>query len=109
LVAALQAQVEKLGLQAVIDADEVGRYASEAEAAVYFACLQALRAAGGRASIRISGREGGIEFKIEALSLELGTQLQDIEDRIQALGGTVAAGSGMVTGQVGVRTLERVP
>ena len=43
LSAALQAQARKAAVPVTVDADSIGRYPQEAEAAVYFCCLEALQ------------------------------------------------------------------
>src|SRR2546429_8607963 len=43
LVAALESRARKSPVPVAIDADGVGRYAQDVEAAVYFCCLEALQ------------------------------------------------------------------
>ena len=43
LVAALESQARKSAVSVTVEADGIGRYAREVEAAVYFSCLEALQ------------------------------------------------------------------
>jgi signal transduction histidine kinase len=99
LAAALDAQARKAALPVTIDADGVGRYAQEVEAAVYFSCLEALQnvakyAEASSATVRLSFndvlmfeiRDDGRGFDTSTTSL--GTGLQGIADRVAAVGGT---------------------
>jgi signal transduction histidine kinase len=108
LAAALQAQAEKMQVPAVISADGLDRYPPEAEGAVYFACVEALRSASGPAAIQMAAMEGTLEFRVRAASLDLDGRLQDIEDRIQALGGSVAISGDEIAGRIPSHVLERV-
>jgi len=108
LAAALQAQVAKMRAPVQISTEGLGRYPSEAEAAIYFVCLEAIRSATGQAAIHLAAAPGSVEFQIQASSLDLDGRQQDIEDRIQALGGSVAVHSGELSGRIPVRTLEPV-
>jgi signal transduction histidine kinase len=108
LAAALQAQVEKMHAPVRISTDGLGRYPSEAEGAIYFACLEAIRSATGPAAIHLEAAPGSVEFRIRAPSLQLDGRQQDIEDRIQALGGSVGIHHSELTGQIPIRVLEPV-
>jgi signal transduction histidine kinase len=100
LAAALEAQARKAALPVTIDADGVGRYPDDVEAAVYFSCLEALQnvakyAQASAATVRLSSHDG-LEFEIrddgrgfDAPSTPLGTGLQGIEDRVAAIGGAL--------------------
>jgi signal transduction histidine kinase len=101
LVAALESQARKSAVPVTIEADGVGRYAREAEAAVYFSCLEALQnvakyASASRATVMLSDGDGRLRFEViddgvgfdPAESLH-GTGLQGIADRLAALGGEV--------------------
>jgi signal transduction histidine kinase len=108
LAAALQAQVTKMQAPVQISTDGLGRYAPEAEGAIYFVCLEAIRSATGRAAIHLAAAPGSVEFRIQASTLGLDGRQQDIEDRIQALGGSVAVHHGELSGRLPVRMLEPV-
>ena len=99
LVAALESQARKSTVDVVIEADGIGRYAREAEAAVYFSCLEALQnvakyASASRATVALSDGDGHLRFRVEddgegfdAAASSYGTGLQGIADRLAALGG----------------------
>jgi signal transduction histidine kinase len=102
LRAALGEAVARSPIRAELDCDGVVRYTPELEAAVYFCCLEALQNAGKHAGPDASAR---IELRVANGSLEFavvddgagfdptahsGTSgLQNMADRIGALGGTL--------------------
>jgi signal transduction histidine kinase len=99
LAAALEAQARRATLPVVAEADGVGRHPREVEAAVYFCVLEALQnvqkyAAAGRATIRLSNRDGRLAFEVEddgrgfdPATVRRGSGLNNIADRLDALGG----------------------
>ncbi len=110
LSAALESQARKASVPVSVDADGVGRFPPDLEAAVYFSCLEALQnvakyAEASRASVRISRDDGTLRFEVaddgvgfdEAL-VSRGMGLQGIEDRVSALGGSVEVVSALGTG-----------
>jgi signal transduction histidine kinase len=119
LVAALRAQARKAPLPVEIEADDLGRYPQELEAAVYFCALEALQnvskyAGASKASVRLSQTDGHLTFEVEddgagfdASNTSYGTGLQGMADRLSALGGNLDVrsepGSGTrVTGRLPV-------
>ena len=98
---ALQAQAKKSPVEALVDADKVGRYPQEIEAAVYFCSLEALQNVGkyaGASSVTIQLREvdGALSFSVtddgggfDTARTSYGTGLQGMADRLSALGGTL--------------------
>ncbi len=108
LAAALQAQVRKMQARAQLTMDGLDRYPSEAEAAIYFACVEAIRGATGPAAIDVTATPGSVEFRIRASGLDLDGRQQDIEDRIQALGGCVSLHKGELSGRIPTRMMEPV-
>ncbi|HET9671889.1 MAG TPA: histidine kinase, partial [Actinomycetota bacterium] len=69
LVAALESQVRRSTVPVVVEADGIGRYAREAEAAVYFSCLEALQnvakyASASRATVRLLDGDGRLRFEV---------------------------------------------
>ena len=71
VAAALDAQARKAPIAVSVEADGIGRYPQEIEAAVYFCALEALRSAAGqpgaaRASVRLSARDGELRFEVAA-------------------------------------------
>jgi signal transduction histidine kinase len=120
LVAALESQARKSSVPVTIEADGVGRYAREAEAAVYFSCLEALQnvakyASASRATVTLRDGAGQLRFEVtddgvgfDAGSSSYGTGLQGIADRLAALDGGIevrsAPGAGTtVAGSLPVR------
>ena len=84
-----------------VDADGIGRYPQEAEAAVYFCCLEALQnvakyAEATRVRLRLLGQDGELRFEViddgrgfEAARTPMGSGLQNMADRLAALGGSL--------------------
>jgi signal transduction histidine kinase len=101
LKAALSAQARKATLPVSVDADGVGRYDQDVEAAVYFCCLEALQnvqkyARASKATIRLRESDGGLRLEVEddgagfdPATQKKGAGLQNMEDRLDALGGTM--------------------
>jgi signal transduction histidine kinase len=101
LVSALSAQVRKASLPVEVQSDGVGRYDQEAEAAVYFCCLEALQNVGkyaGATKARVRLATDGSELSFEVTDdgkgfdserVPLGSGLQNMADRLAALGGSV--------------------
>jgi signal transduction histidine kinase len=100
LVVALEAQARKAALPVGIEGDGIGRYPQEVEAAVYFCCLEALQnvakyANASSARIRLAGGDRTVAFEVtddgsgfDPARTPLGTGLQGMRDRLEALGGT---------------------
>ncbi len=99
---ALQAAAGRSPLPATVDAADVGRYAQEVEAAVYFCCLEALQNAGKHAgddaTIAISVAAGDDELRFEVVDTGAGFELDtgvrghgfvNMADRLGAIGGSV--------------------
>jgi signal transduction histidine kinase len=101
LAAALQSQAGKATLPVHVDADGVGRYPQETEAALYFCTLEALQnvqkyAQASSATVRL--REEGAQLAVEVsddgrgfdvTATTRGAGLTNMEDRLDALGGTL--------------------
>jgi signal transduction histidine kinase len=118
LRAALEAQARKAALPVTIEAEGIGRYPQQIEAAVYFCVLEALQnvakyaqASTARVSLRHDGQclaftveDDGTGF--DPASTPKGTGLQGISDRLGALGGTIDITS---TPGHGTRVTGRVP
>ena len=101
LPTALQAQARKATLPVTIEADGIGRYSQDTEAALYFCILEALqniqkyaqassavvrlREDGDRLSVEVA--DDGRGFDVAATSR--GNGLTNMEDRLDALGGTL--------------------
>jgi signal transduction histidine kinase len=93
-------------LPAEVDADGLGRYIPEVEAAVYFCCVEALqnaaKHAGGKASarIRLWQEEDTLHFQVaddgsgfESNGQSAGAGLTNMRDRLGAVGGTITVQS----------------
>jgi signal transduction histidine kinase len=101
LVPALQAQARKVALPVEIDADGIGRYPQDTEAAVYFCTLEALQnitkyASASRATVGLSCSDGSLQFTVtddgtgfDTATTRHGTGLQGMADRLAALGGAL--------------------
>jgi signal transduction histidine kinase len=101
LIPALQAQARRASVPVEIEADGIGRYPQDAEAAVYFCTLEALQniakyAGATQATIRLACPDGSLRFTItdngtgfDTATTRNGTGLQGMADRLAALGGTL--------------------
>jgi signal transduction histidine kinase len=101
LAPALQAQASKAPLPVFIEADGIGRYPRDAEAAVYFCILEALQnvakySQASRATVAVSCPDSHLEFSVtddgagfEPANVTQGTGLQGMTDRLAAVGGTL--------------------
>jgi len=102
LAAALEGQARKSPIPVEVRPDGIGRYPQEAEAAVYFSCLEALQnvakyAGASRATVRLAQADGSLTFEVsddgrgfDPAVVGHGTGLQGIADRLAALGGEVS-------------------
>ena len=105
LVVALEGQARKAALPVEVEGEGVGRYPQEVEAAVYFCCLEALQnvakyANASTAHLRLADRDGTVTFEVsddgtgfDPEHTPLGTGLQGMKDRLEALGGTLTVES----------------
>lgn len=105
LVKALRSQAAKVVLPVEVESVRIGRYPQEVEAAVYFCVLEALQnvakyAGASRASVILEGGNGKLDFEIvdngggfDPALVQRGAGLQNMEDRVEALGGTLAISS----------------
>ena len=102
LAAAVAAQARRAALPVRVDANGVGRYPRDSEAAVYFCILEALQntakyAGASTASVALAAPGGHLEFTVTddgtgfdvATAARHGTGLQGMTDRIAAVGGTL--------------------
>lgn len=105
LFVALQAQALKSPVPVTVEAGELHRYSPETESAVYFCCLEALQnvaksAEASRATVTLSVNGGQLTFAIQddgkgfdPARARQGTGLQNMTDRIEALGGRLTVDS----------------
>jgi signal transduction histidine kinase len=120
LAAALESQARKATVPVTVEPDGIGRYPQETEAAAYFCVLEALQnvakyAEASAVTVRLFQEDGDLVFRVtddgkgfDPRSTPSGSGLQNMRDRLEALGGIVRIesrpGSGTtVTGRVPVR------
>jgi signal transduction histidine kinase len=101
LPTALQAQARKATLPVTIDAEGIGRYPQDTEAALYFCILEALQniqkyaqASSATVRLRKDGEELSVEVTDDGRGFDVnattrGNGLTNMEDRLDALGGTL--------------------
>jgi signal transduction histidine kinase len=101
LAAALRSQAGKATIPVHVDADGIGRYPQETEAAVYFCTLEALQnvqkyAQASSASVQLSEDAEQLTIEIaddgrgfDVTAIKRGAGLTNMEDRLDALGGTL--------------------
>jgi signal transduction histidine kinase len=99
LGAALESQARKSAIPVSVEIDGIGRYPQEAEAAVYFSCLEALQnvakyAHATSATVRLAQADRTLSFEVsddgrgfDPAAASRGSGLQGIADRLAALGG----------------------
>jgi signal transduction histidine kinase len=125
LESALRAQAARFSLPIDVSASRLTRYPSEVEAAAYFCCLEALQnvakhAKATRVLIRLEDAAGELAFSVtddgvgfDPLRVRQGSGLQNIADRLAALGGHLTvtpgpSGGTSLHGRVPTRSLEPV-
>jgi signal transduction histidine kinase len=101
LAAALESHARKAPLPVNVSADGISRYPQDLEAAVYFCCLEALQnvtkyANASRAWVNLSHEAGGLRFEVgddgkgfDRSAVDVGSGLQGMADRLEALGGAL--------------------
>jgi signal transduction histidine kinase len=119
LASALQAQARKVPFPIEVQPNGVSRYSADAEATAYFCVLEALQnvakyAEATRAIVRLGEEDGDLTFSVtddgagfDVASVPRGAGLQNMADRVEALGGSIeissAPGRGTtITGRVPV-------
>ncbi|MGI8609434.1 MAG: histidine kinase [Candidatus Dormibacteria bacterium] len=115
---ALRGQAAKATLPVTVRAEDAGRYDQEVESAVYFCCLEALQnvqkyARAGSAAILLSRTESDeLRFEVrddgagfDPATKPRGSGLQNIEDRLNALGGAMTLESHGGSGTVVIGTV----
>jgi signal transduction histidine kinase len=110
LVAALEGQARKVVIPTEVLVENVGRYAQDVEAAVYFCTLEALNnvakySGATRAEVRLAQTSGELTFEIiddgagfDPAKTGYGTGLQGMADRLDALGGRIDVRSARESG-----------
>jgi signal transduction histidine kinase len=117
LAPALESQARKATVPVTVDADGVGRYSQEVEAAVYFSVLEALQnvqkyAHASCVTVRMRAAAGELTFEVEddgvgfdVAATTKGSGLTNMADRLDALGGHMEVRS---TTAGGTRLLGRL-
>ena len=104
---ALASAVRRSASTATLEAAATGRYSDDVEAAVYFCCMESLQnvdkhaGLGATAVIRLWERDGRLHFEVvdDGVGYDVesarhaGQGLENLSDRIAALGGTLVAES----------------
>jgi signal transduction histidine kinase len=116
---ALEEAASRAAIPTTVESDGTGRYSPELEAAVYFCCLEALQNAGkyagegAKATISLGAEDQELRFEVrddgqgfDPSSANGSAGLQNMADRIGALGGELSVDSG--PGE-GTRVLGSVP
>ncbi len=110
LQVALESQARKATVPVTVDAEGVGRYSQDIEAAVYFSVLEALQnvqkyAQAPAATVLLRERDGRLHFSVrddgrgfDTTTTAKGSGLVNMADRIDSLGGTVAVESSRGSG-----------
>jgi signal transduction histidine kinase len=126
---ALESQAQRAPVATTVEAEDIGRFSPEIEAAVYFCALEALQnvakyANARGAFIRLAAPNGHLTFQVrddgagfDPDSAGRGTGLQGMADRLEALGGSleirsvIGAGttvSGRIPVEADVRQIDAV-
>jgi signal transduction histidine kinase len=112
LAEALRSQARKSPLPVQVDADGVGRFSQEAEAAVYFCVLEALQnvakySQASSVEIRLRADDGLLSFTVsddgrgfDRETTKPGSGLTNMADRMAALGGSLSIESAVGRGTV---------
>jgi signal transduction histidine kinase len=105
LKAALESQARKSMVPVAVDADDLTRYSQDVEAAIYFCCLEAIQntqkyARAALITISIRTGDGTLNFNVtddgcgfDMGSTTRGAGLGNMEDRLDALGGSLTVSS----------------
>jgi signal transduction histidine kinase len=105
LAAAIEAQARRSPVPVLVEADGIGRYPQELETALYFCTLEALQnaakyAEANEVAVRLAEDHGELVLSIrddgrgfDRAETPLGAGLQNMADRLAALGGTLTVRS----------------
>jgi signal transduction histidine kinase len=102
LADAIEAHARKAPIEVAVEADGIVRYSEATEAALYFCCLEALQnvtkyAGASRAVVRLGQADGRLSLAVsddgvgfDPASAASGAGLQNMSDRVEALGGVLS-------------------
>jgi signal transduction histidine kinase len=102
LAGAIEAHGRKVPIEVAIESDGIVRYPEATEAAVYFCCLEALQnvtkyAGASRAVVRLAQSDGRLNLAVsddgagfDPADAPSGAGLQNMTDRVEALGGVLS-------------------
>ncbi|NNL68691.1 MAG: hypothetical protein HKO70_01850 [Acidimicrobiia bacterium] len=121
LATALTSRAAKVPVPTEVRADEIGRYVPEVEAAVFFCVLEAMQnvakyAGAARIVVRLTSDPKELRFEVAddgggfaPDSTRRGAGLQNMEDRLEALGGSLSISSEPGRGTTVIGTVPAVP
>lgn len=121
LVAALTAQARKAAVPVVVQADALGRYPQDVEAAVYFCVLEALQnaakyAQASQVTVRLLHDDGHLTFEVaddgvgfDTARTPRGGGSTNMADRVDALGGELRLDSAIGQGTIVRGTIPAAP
>jgi signal transduction histidine kinase len=121
LAAALSAQASKSTMPVTVDADGIGRFPQDTEAAVYFCCLEALQniakyAHATQARICLQAQNGTLRFTVsddgagyDVGHTPMGSGQRNMADRLAALGGRLEVRSAPSRGTTITACLPSAP
>jgi hypothetical protein len=106
---ALRSLLARAGTTTVLFVDEGARhrYSPRVEAAVYFCCTEALRTQPGPSSVELLSVGDDLVLRIVGAHERI--DLQGIEDRVEAVGGTLETGAGLLVLTIPVGTSGATP
>jgi signal transduction histidine kinase len=121
LAAAIEAHARKAPVEVVVEADGIVRYPEATEAALYFCCLEALQnvtkyAGASRVVVELAHSDGRLTLAVtddgagfDPAAAASGAGLQNMSDRVEALGGALSVVSAPGKGTTVIGSLPLPP
>jgi signal transduction histidine kinase len=121
LAAAIEAHARKAPIDVAVESDGIVRYSEATEAALYFCCLEALQnvtkyAGASRAVVRLAQSDGRLNLAVsddgagfDPAAAVSGAGLQNMSDRVEALGGVLSIVSAQGQGTTVIASLPLSP